>query len=392
MIPDFEDDIRLFKLTDEESAESSHFASEEEAQGVANNLADDDWRKANCRTCSAPGQTSPALSGGIAQRTTPKPSRRNHLYRRGNVLGACCKVPKTLPDLAPVIDDGVSSIVDSENVDPDDVDSIDFEAQSEASISEPIHPLVNSGYIPEDQLQALPDLKTWDPSSGNADDIAGLSQDLIEHNTGVVAWSSKLKGTMDSETILKEIRKVFTRDPSDELYKALKIKSKQGTERLFSASFAWKDEEILKPWKEFTDAAIEDAIATTRRLRKIDDSVELKGQIEFFLIKPSEQARTGIDLRPIPGAKGPVIEADPFHVDSSILSFSAADTPGLLVKNPQGKASRVPIIKNGFHTIKGYWYRYGTDKSIHGVYGPQMADEGRASLVLSVYDPRQAIL
>lgn len=394
VIPGAEDDVRLFKAAEEGSGGSSHFASQEEAQGVADNLQDDDWRKKNCGACDAPGSSSSSLSGGIAGRFRSRVRRRDFLYRRGNVLGACCKVPATLPDLAPEVYDGVESVVESENADLDDVDSIDLDNEFDANAEEAFRPIriIDSAYVPEDKLAAAPDLKAWDVSGGSADDLSGFQKDLKTHDTASIPWSSKLKDAIpdvgnsesdvkDSESFFKLLRDVFSRDPSDPLYKALKVQAKEGTSRLYSPTSKWGKEDILKPWQAFTDAAIDDAINTVRRVKGIHEGVPLRGRIEYFFVKPSEEALTGVDLRRLRG-KGP---PTPFHVDSAIMHFSASDKPGLLVKNKQNEAFRLPHSPDRYHAIKGWWWAEGgVDETVHGVYGPEMAKDGRASYVISI--------
>ena len=76
-----------------------------------------------------------------------------------------------------------------------------------------------------------------------------------------------------------------------------------------------------------------------------------------------------------------------------MMQFGVADVPGLIIRNTaQGTASRVPLAKDAFQLIKANlwdlqaWFQdLPQGPTWHSVFGPEMASEGRVSMIMSVF-------
>ena len=69
------------------------FENADEAKTVRENLKDENWVKDNCRVCG------PSVPSTVSTARRTKRRRSSRLARRGNVMGACCRVPQTLDPL-----------------------------------------------------------------------------------------------------------------------------------------------------------------------------------------------------------------------------------------------------------------------------------------------------
>lgn len=360
-IPGSEDATRMLKKVGDKG---DHFANEAEAQAVADKLQDKDWAKENCAVCIPP---SPA--GVITARH----------FRRGNVLTSCCSVPAVVPPHPEGdFDEGYSMDADDEETQTE---------QSSASVYDPTK--YNS--IGEGDLVAAPEYKLRDVTIPG--DVYHLKVDLNTLDTGVIAWSPELTAVKSldgriaitsSDDLFAIVRKIFTSPKDDPLYSALEVWERDGNLRLQFDSGKWlkKKDLILRPLQDWTKAAIKQAVGTVGTIKGMsaEEQQTIDGSIEFFYTRPSQEALAGVDPRG-------------FHVDAGMMQFACADTPGLIIRGEALKsASRVPVRKNAFQLTKGWswdtdaWFKGEPGgPTYHTVFGPEMAQNGRVSMVLSVF-------
>ncbi|KAL8670229.1 MAG: hypothetical protein Q9168_005217 [Polycauliona sp. 1 TL-2023] len=346
-----------------------HFASEEEARAVAKSMEDEQWVKENCVVCT----TAASPGGG---------SINFRRLRRGNIVSSCCNAPKTLPPPTPHgdFDTNVDFAEDSDIGSEGDASAVDD--QDSGSLYDPTdyNAVKEADLVPATDPR-YPKYTLRDPRV--AADLPLIAEDLNELNTAVVPWSSKLSGAMSSEDVFATFRQVFTAPADNELATALKVKDRDGKLRIESFSTDWINDPspILKPLQNFVNIAVAEAIDTVAVLKNWSpqEVAELNGNIEFFYTPPSAEAAAGVDPRG-------------FHVDTGTMSFATADTEGLIIRAEKlGIASRVPVVPNTFQLMKNiFWdidaYAAGTANgpTFHSVFGPEMAKEGRVSMVLGV--------
>ena len=333
---------------------ADHFTNEAEAQAVADNMRDQTWVDENCGLCSSLPISLPIVS----ERKRRSSSR---VDRRGNVLTSCCRAPAIISD-----------------VDLETVDAVSLEEEAQ----DPVHDPTDYNAIGEADLVPAPQYTLRDISV--AADVQALSQDLDTLSTGVVTWTPQLTATMSSDQLLTTLRTVFTGSSTDPLYKSLQVYERDGGLRMSSFSNQWIDSEnpVLQPLQAFTNAAVaqgKDIVAALKGM-SAEDAEYLDGNVEFFYTAPNEKALTGTDPRG-------------FHTDGGMMQFGVADVPGLIIRNTaQGTASRVPLAKDAFQLIKANlwdlqaWFQdLPQGPTWHSVFGPEMASEGRVSMIMSVF-------
>ena len=352
-IPGSESTTRIVKMGSEKGV-AEHFANEAEAQAVADNMKDQTWVDKNCGVC----RVSPSpLNSAVSRRR----DNVNRLNRRGNILTSCCRPPATISESDTMLDEGG----------PDSVyDTIDYRTIREADLVPPPAYTVRDVSITAD--------------------VQELQKDLNDLSTGVLAWTPQLTKSMSSDELFSTLRQVFTGPESDPLYSLLRIKERDGKLRMTSFSSHWirSVDPALKPLQTFVKKAVQHGIDTVTKLKGLsdEDAKFLKGNVEFFYTAPSKTALTGIDPRG-------------FHTDGGMMQFGAADTPGLIVRASALKsASRVPLAKDAFQLLKAnYWDLEAWLKGApdgptwHSVFGPEMAEKGRVSMVMSVYMKSQPL-
>ena len=368
-IPGSEDTTRVVKKVGD-GLTSQHFASESEAQAVADNMKDQTWVKDNCAVCGPPSSSS------IISARKNKRRGESHLNRRGNLLTSCCKLPALIPDpmadLDTTFDEGESTDVTAEEDQGDQTDQLD----------DPVYDPENYNAITEASLVPAPAYTIRDVSI--AADVKSLQKDLDGLSTGVVTWSPALKAVTSSDEVFSTLRTVFTGPATDPLYLSLQINERDGKLRLQTFSEWWisKPDPALKPLQDFVNAAVQQGIDTVSQLQGLntDQISDLKGTIEFFYTAPSQEALTGVDPRG-------------FHLDKGMLQFAAADTPGLIIRSTaSGTASRVPLVKDTFQLIKAMGWDMAAfikgqpnGPTWHSVFGLEMAEKGRVSIVMNIF-------
>lgn len=77
---------RVVKMVSENTGD--HFASEAEAQSVADSMSDKSWAKENCGVCG----NAPAPLGNLVSKRK-RHSGEDGLDRRGNMMASCCRLP-----------------------------------------------------------------------------------------------------------------------------------------------------------------------------------------------------------------------------------------------------------------------------------------------------------
>ncbi|MCJ1341613.1 hypothetical protein MMC09_006909 [Bachmanniomyces sp. S44760] len=352
-LPSGEDAVKVYKLGAANEAE--YFASEEEALAVANDLKDPASTDIKCPPCGAP-----------VSLITSARRRRARLSRRGSVLSLCCKPTGTLPDL-PV------------DFDVPDSDALAQSSRPEpAAIYDPLQFQYGSRVISETGLTFPPPMyTTW--GDAVADKVSILA-DLNNHDTAVIAWSSDILNLpTSSEEIFGILRGAFS--PTDtetrELGTLLQIGEMNGPRRLTTCGDWWSDipttNQNLQKLQKFDKAAIDHAKQIGSELTGMDPS-ELDANIDYYWIPATPAAVKNPDLRGV-------------HTDIGILQLGAADQPGLIIQNGRS-LSRVSIVPNGWHVIKGSdWGRSPLlpgAATRHTVFGPEIVNNGRVSMIVNV--------
>lgn len=314
VIPGSEDTARIFKNVGKDGAdEAGHYASPQEAKSVIDQFEKDpNWEKENCGLCGGGSALSPTLPVQTA--------RRRRLLRRASPSGFCCRAPATVsetdisgesagesdsemasesandqtPNFNPFaeyssqysspFDNFVPS--DDEEVVPSSGSSSSSEGEEQtgsdsgSSTSEPDpyawvddSPIYDPGLsepVPESQLSSPPDLSSHDIGSGDQTALNALVDDLNKEGTGAVAFSSKLKAPLSPTDALSKQRALFTGDKGDPLYKALRIKQRGANDpRLYWTNFnleASAGNDAVKPWLDFTKAAVDQGKETVSKL------------------------------------------------------------------------------------------------------------------------------
>ncbi|KAL8794408.1 MAG: hypothetical protein Q9195_002995 [Heterodermia aff. obscurata] len=369
-IPGSEETTRIMKLAGDEDSVAQHFTNEVEAQSVADSMKDPDWVETNCNLCELPLSTNAVIT-----RKSRHPIRPQ-LQSRGNVMTRCCRVPVTIMESGIAIDTISDATDEGQSVGATSAQSQESESIEEA---EPTYDPREYNQIPEAALVPAPAYQVRDVSI--ADDVQALHNDLDGLSTGLMTWSQTLQRVTSSDEVLSALRNVFTGPTTDPLYQSLEILERDNGLRLTTLSRLWisKSDPVLKPLQDFVNAAVRDAIDAVGKLQKLD-AKNLVGDIHFFHIGPTKKALTGVDPRG-------------FHVNPNTMQFVAADTPGLVIKNSvTGTASRAPLVKNTFQLVKGtkwnleaYTQGLPDGPTWHSVFGPEIAEKGRVSMVMIIY-------
>ena len=352
---------------------------------MAKALQEEGWGAKNCGTCGVAGVV------GVAG-TVIGTSRRLMLKSRGAGFSLCCK-PQALEDVQLSVFDHAAQQVNEFDTATSDASSVvnnpaDLPEEFFGDVVEEDGGLqtydpTDYNIVAESELVAPRDFEIRDVFGEGSDTVyEALANDIKTTDTGLVPFSPKLKSLKNSKDLFAELRKVFTGSVDDPLYQILGVRQRDDLGRMTVASAKWPKTggedaipELLKPWREFADQAVADAQEITRKVRPgFEDSV-LGGAVEFFWVPPGKQGIVGADPRG-------------FHVDGSFLNFGVSDTPGLVLKNSlDGTASRVKVVDDGLHLLKGEYfgivgdYVPGTE---HAVYGPEMAQNGRVSMIVGV--------
>ncbi|KAL8654542.1 MAG: hypothetical protein Q9226_003396 [Calogaya cf. arnoldii] len=355
------------------NTEAEYFTNEAEARRVRDNMKDEKWAKDNCHLCKPPPSQGAVTARTIRGRPRPR------LLPRGNVLTSCCRAENALEKI-PIVIEGYD------------------ESWEPASIqSKPVHNPEDYNYITEGRLKQPIDYILRDPNDHTG--LYGIRNDLNGLSTSVIPWSPDLLATTadesgaltPSENLFKMLRSVFTGPEEDPLYKALEISERDGRLRMNSWSKKWmeKDDAVLAPIKKFAQTAAEQGLATVQKVKKLtaEQMKDYDWEIEFFYTAPSDVARTGTDPRG-------------FHWDFGTLQFAASDTPGLVILNSATEtAERVKIYPNTFHLMKALDWNYEAFQAgaprgptFHSVFGPEMAKNGRVSMILDIYNEKTARL
>ena len=370
-IPGSEETTRVVKWTGDQDGAAQHFTDVGEAQAVANSMEDPEWVKSNCRICGPPPATN-----AITARTAERRAGSN-LRPRGNIMTSCCRAP-AVRELPP---DPDRAWIDDHSAWGSESEKSDISPDEESELDGQIYDPSEYQDITEELLVPSPVYNLRDLSVGV--DVFNLQKDLDTLSTGLVPWSSELEGVTSSDDMFSLLRDIFTRPPTDHLFDALDIIERDGKLRLTTMSDWWirNEDPALTPLQDFVNAAVKQALDTVQKLKKLSDAElqDFRGNVEFFYVAPGEEAHAGVDPRG-------------FHVDAGQMQFVAADTPGLIIRNSAtGTGSRVPLVKNSWQLGKCYgWDMEAFTKggingpTWHSVFGPEMAEKGRVSMVMFV--------
>ena len=389
-----EDTTRIYKQGEAGLARAEHFANPEEAQKVAKSLKEEGWQAKNCGVCGLEG--SAQASAGFRAVGSAIGSARRALQSRGNVFGMCCNpaAAMTLDDFEDWVSAETISVADSTGtIYGDNVQiasahggwgrmDVEFDAETGLEIFDP----KNYRIVAESELATPADYTVRNIFAEESEAAErGLRVDVQTTSTGVVPFSADLKAQMSSKDVFKKLRDMFTGSPDDPLYKAMRIRKRDDLGRIMSLSAQWGKEgavipDVLKPMYDWVEVLKKDAAKVLRKLDPHYESVSLDAAVEFFWTPPGEQALIGLDPRGL-------------HLDGGLLSMGTADTAGLVIKDAQTElASRVKLVDDGFHLLKGEMYgRYdpevtGWQATFHGVWGPEMAEHGRTSIIVGVFE------
>ncbi len=360
-IPGSESTARIVKMVGENTGE--HFASETEAQAVAEKVKDKSWVKDNCGICG----NSPMPLNTLA--ISKKPRRRDDdnnysLSRRGNMMASCCRLPHVteVDDDTPIA--AAVDILPETNDIREAFDPREFEGIKEA------------GLVPPPVLTMR--------NKQTAKDIESLSHDLNTLSTGLIQWSPEVTNALSSTELFSKLRKLFSKqDESGKYYYIGAID--RGNRQVIRQWRAFGADPDLKPIYDWIVAAKKDAIDTVIQLKGLQpqspEAAKLRGEVEIFHTAPIDQALEGFDERG-------------WHIDGGMMQFAIADVPGLIVGNGLTKqASRLATAKDAWHLLKAFrWdleasFRRSPDgggPTFHTVFGPEMAKEGRVSVLITV--------
>ena len=366
-IPGAEDAGRIYQKVE---GQAQHFASEENALAVKENLDDSSWVDSNCDSCTPPAGATTGKRSNRARDQT-----RARLGIRGGSLSVCCGLPEVIKDLF-----GAYDVPDPNG-------------EGQELIQQPLpywDPTTFEGarFIPEEILQPPPQLTTW---ADAATDSAKILEDLQQEQTAALAWSSQATDVFHSDDLFKLLRRAFT--PVDDQSKALArelsiglMNPKRTTFNIMKAATEWpsRSDEVARI-KKFTGTAIQQGIDTVAALKGLsaDEVALLDGSVDYYWIPPHGDALTrNPDFRGL-------------HVDGNILQFGAADQPGLVIRNAASatgdKVFRVPILDDGWHLIKCLDWEPGvralTRKAAteHTVFGPEIVANGRVSIIVNIF-------
>ena len=366
-----EDATRIMKNVAPAGADgvAQNFVSEAEAETVATKLEDPAWMDENCGFC--------ALEEIVVDPVdTSKKSRRGRpsLQRRGNTI-TCCRAP-TIVDGIPVVYDVLADEGDHV-VQPVELTTVQEQLEATDPVTNPIFDSQNYGAVSEASLVPPPDYLPRNMDI--VTDITSLNNDLETLNTAVVAFRPELTEVMSSDDVFTFFRKAFKLPETDPLFEELDIDRDANSIQSSCRSnwFMISSAPELKPIQRFVNLAIQQGVDTAARLKGLPTD-SLVGFVDFFYTEPSEAAA-------FCGDKG-------FDIEGGILQMRAADTPGLVIQDRfTGLATRPPVSKNTWQVTKGVTWdanRYLVDRQSavtwHTTFGPEMAKDGRVSMVMFV--------
>ncbi|KAL8853063.1 MAG: hypothetical protein Q9221_002093 [Calogaya cf. arnoldii] len=363
-IPGSEATTRVMKFPTGKESNVAEYFTNDEALATRESMKDENWAKANCRLC-----TPPTPKGATVARSLRGHSR-SRLVPRGNILTSCCRVPTTLPEIG-----------QSPDTIPDVGQDYEESWDPESYQSERGHDPDDYNYIKEDLLKPPTDYVVRDLNGAQA-----IKEDLDTLSTSLIPWSPDLLTAMDSTQLMRTLRTVFEGPETDPLYRALKIYERDGKLRMQTRSNDWirSTDPVLAPLKDFANKAIEQGKATVGKLKGLtpEQTKAYTGELEIFYTAPSDKARTGVDPRG-------------FHYDHGTMQFACSDTPGLVVLNYGAKtAERVKVVPDTFHLMKALAWDVDAfltgglnGPTWHSVFGPEMAERGRVSVVMDIMVP-----
>ncbi|KAL8726765.1 MAG: hypothetical protein Q9166_006504 [cf. Caloplaca sp. 2 TL-2023] len=247
--PGIEDTTRRLKKAGDNA---DHFANEGRGTGIADSLQDKGQVKEKCAVCTP---------------SSPPHVITAWLHRRGNVLTSCCGAPATIiPNL-----EGDSDTVLDEGEYPD--------ATSEKGQEDETDELRNSIYDPTDYNSIVEADLVPAP-------IYKVKNDLNSLSTGIIVGSPVLTVVTSSDDLFATLRKVFAALKDDPLSLALRVYERDGSLRLQAPSSKWlkKTSPILKPFQDFANAAVKQAVNTVGTLKGMsaDELQIIDGSTEFF--------------------------------------------------------------------------------------------------------------
>ena len=349
-IPGSESTARIVKMVGKNTGD--HFASETEAQAVAKKMKEKSWVKDNCGICG----NSPVPLNNLVSK---KIRRRDEysLSRRGNTMASCCRLP-------PVTELDETPIATADNLGETNEIQAAFNPRE-------------FGLIKEAELVSPPTLTMRNKQTAN--DLQLLSHDLNTLSTGLLKCSPEVTNVMGSDELFSTLRKVFSKIDEDSHHYIGTID--RGDRSIIRQWQAFKHDPELKPTYDWIEAAEKDIIDTVAQLKSLntEDKSRLRTEVEIFYTEPGTKALEGFDVRG-------------WHIDSGIMQFGIADVPGLIVGNTISKTgSRLPVAKDAWHLLKAFfWDKEATMKRLpegptwHTVFGPEMAKEGRVSILVTV--------
>lgn len=356
--------VMKFPIGKEGLLEAEYFTNDQ-ALATGESMKDKTWAEANCHICRPP------TPKGVTGVRSIRGRSRYRLVPRGNVLTSCCRVPTTLPEVGQ----------DPDTL-PDGGQDYEESWDSESIQSEPGHDPDQYNCIKEDMLKPPTDYPIRDFNG-----VENIQKDLDTISTSVVPWTPKLLAAMDSAQLMKTLRTIFERPETDPLYRALKIYERDGKFRMQSRSNDWigSKDPVLAPLQKWANEAFIQGKATVGKLKGLteEQTRTYTGDLEIFYTAPSDEARTGVDPRG-------------FHYDHGTMQFASSDTPGLVLLNYNAKtAERVKVVPDTFHLMKAL--SWGVDAFLaggmngptwHSVFGPEMAERGRVSVIMDIHIPR----
>ncbi|KAI9808541.1 MAG: hypothetical protein M1825_003690 [Sarcosagium campestre] len=383
-----EDSSRIYKWADDAvTAKAEHFSSPQEAQALADKLAEDStWQEENCGACDPIITTAGKMRLRRSGDGGRDADRLGRIQRRAGFLSICCKVAccgKT------PVQEGAAGGDDS--ILPESTD------EAETAMSDLTDATKEQLEAAENSLGPSRELDAHDldgPDSATA--AAQLRAIMTETGTSALKWPKSLTDIRSSKDVFQDLRNIFE-NPNSDAFKALNVKpAKPGSSRLFfSTNEVRKASSDLLP-KGFADfdrtARVACGDATLKVLEQRASSINIPGaSIDYYYIPP--------------GTEDPFSLA--FHTDKNIMHFGAQDVDGIVFRDQTpgivfpGQATgqklsyRLQPQDDVFSAFKGVRFARearkisslvgsGFDATEHAVFGPEIVKNGRVSMVVSV--------
>lgn len=368
--PGAEDAGRIYKQVGTKG-EAAHFASEEEALQVKQNLENESWIDENCVPAIPP------VDAGATSRIR----RRYQPSCRGIAASVACKSPGAQE----AVSAGYTTLPDFEVADPNNAAQLEEARMDQFEFYDPKQ--YTGDYIPEKALFVGPRFSTYEHPVQNKRYILS---DLRDYGTAVLAWSPDVTDALSSADAFKILKGVFTPTTAEEKAASELLEVGGETRKSFWGS-SWRtaqtDNESVKALQRFTDGIETQCKQTVQMLKGWSttdpDFQKLAVDVDYYYTPPTELAVAN------PARRG-------VRVRGGIMQMTASNTPGLVVEywleDDLPTYVRLKTVEKAWHLLKGLRFTgpANADLATHyTVFGPEMAQNGRITIQATAYVPLQ---